>query len=330
MFDKISSVFVLLLLFAGGISAQSVSFKITKPPSHSLEFAVAFVVSLEITYPDNYSLKLKPFKSENYEILSSESSKPLLVNSKIKETFDFKIIPFTLGKSFFPAMNWILTDKKSGETKEIESPEIPLEISEMPKPKDLKGEIYDIYGICKPINYFLIGGLVLVALVFAVYFLFFGRRKCLSETTLADTRPPHIIALDELEKLLNCGLWQEGKIKFFYVRLSDILRDYIQRRFDVPAHKMTSFDLSRKLKNMIADKNIFLQIRNFFNSCDLVKFAKYMPGEQEKSKDIENLKTIIDLLHNWFIEQKLCSHPCSQTGVNSSGNPAGNAKQTNY
>jgi hypothetical protein len=98
--------------------------------------------------------------------------------------------------------------------------------------------------------------------------------------------PPHIIALRELDKLRNEKLWQNRKIKDYYTRLMDIIRIYIENRFDVPAMEMTSDEILGGLQSTgFEDNNLTERLRNVFYRADLVKFAKAepLPDENESS-----------------------------------------------
>ena len=47
----------------------------------------------------------------------------------------------------------------------------------------------------------------------------------------------------QLEKLKQAQLWQNGKIKAYYSDLSDILRLYIENRYNSPALEMTTDEI---------------------------------------------------------------------------------------
>ena len=90
--------------------------------------------------------------------------------------------------------------------------------------------------------------------------------------------PPHVVAWDRLQRAL--GLIHEADR--FCVEVSLIIRDYLEQRFDLHAPDRTTeeflFELqsSRRLsqghKQLLAD---------FLGACDMVKFAKAEPPEQE-------------------------------------------------
>jgi hypothetical protein len=98
--------------------------------------------------------------------------------------------------------------------------------------------------------------------------------------------PPHITALRELDRLRGEKLWQNNRTKDYYTRLSDIVRTYIEGRFDVRAMEMTSDEILGGLRNAgFEDNNLVDRLRKLFLLADLVKFAKAgpLPDENETS-----------------------------------------------
>ncbi len=52
--------------------------------------------------------------------------------------------------------------------------------------------------------------------------------------------PAHVIAFRELEKLRDEKLWQNGETKKYYTRLTEILRQYLENRFQVFSLELTT------------------------------------------------------------------------------------------
>ena len=97
--------------------------------------------------------------------------------------------------------------------------------------------------------------------------------------------PAHITALEQLQKLKEKGLWQKGMTKAYHTELTDILRAYIEARFQIPAMEATSAEVLGQLKTYgLAGEHLAL-LPKLFNVADLVKFAKYkaVPEENESA-----------------------------------------------
>jgi len=90
--------------------------------------------------------------------------------------------------------------------------------------------------------------------------------------------PAHIRAKRKLEEAL--GLIAQPKP--FVIVVSDTARTYLEERFNFHAPERTTEEFLRELagtKLLLPDQKESLG--NFLESCDLVKFAKYEPGENE-------------------------------------------------
>ncbi|MDR1347239.1 MAG: hypothetical protein LBJ63_02245 [Prevotellaceae bacterium] len=106
--------------------------------------------------------------------------------------------------------------------------------------------------------------------------------------------PPHIIAFKELSLLKTEKLWQQGKIKPYYTRITDIIRKYIEGRFSILAMEKTSDEILADIKkNKIDDVYSFDKLREMFYTSDLAKFAKYQPGPDENE---ESFKTAFEFV----------------------------------
>ncbi len=61
----------------------------------------------------------------------------------------------------------------------------------------------------------------------------------------------------------------------FSIRVSDILRDYLVAKFDLPARLQTSDEFLRTLENFAKfSSGTKLQLAQFLAKCDLIKFAR--------------------------------------------------------
>jgi hypothetical protein len=105
--------------------------------------------------------------------------------------------------------------------------------------------------------------------------------------------PPHVKALTALEKLDNEQLWQKGFIKDYHSRITEIIRNYFEERFDLPAMELTTTETIHHLKS-IKEKEIILDITyDFLSNADLVKFAKFQPLESVNEEMMKQAKEII-------------------------------------
>jgi len=136
-----------------------------------------------------------------------------------------------------------------------------------------------------------LSGIGLLAVIWFLIYFFRKRKKNEPVFKLKPKPiiPPHVIALDKLDKLRRKKLWQTGNIKSFYTELTDIVRTYIGGRFGIDAMEMTTFDIKSSLKNVDQiPKDYKEKLVNTLVMADLVKFAKEkpLPAENESSMNI--------------------------------------------
>lgn len=94
--------------------------------------------------------------------------------------------------------------------------------------------------------------------------------------------PPPIPAHVRAKRKLQQALELITQPKPFVIAVSDTARTYLEERFDFRAPERTTEEFLRELagtKLLLPDQKESLG--NFLASCDLVKFAKYEPGEKE-------------------------------------------------
>ncbi|MBE6173989.1 MAG: hypothetical protein E7147_00390 [Rikenellaceae bacterium] len=111
--------------------------------------------------------------------------------------------------------------------------------------------------------------------------------------------PPHIVAIEALEKLRNEKLWQNNKHKLYYSGLSDILRTYLAGRFEVGAMEMTTDEIAEALRVVDIEQKSKMDLLSVLRDADLVKFAKATPeaNDNELAYDkafyfVENTKPV--------------------------------------
>jgi hypothetical protein len=100
--------------------------------------------------------------------------------------------------------------------------------------------------------------------------------------------PPHIEAIQALDAIKLQKLWQQGREKEYYSEVSDVVRNYIERRFDVTAMEMTSGEILQAVRNISDVDFVFDNLKQMLFVSDMVKFAKYHPMSEENELSIGN------------------------------------------
>jgi len=240
-----------------------------------------------VKYKDGVAVTLPDFSEEigGFAILDV-SEKPVREEGDYKNiTRSYKLQTYTPGAYIIPEATVAYTDIE-GKTHAIITPQIFVDIKSTIK----EGEkVTDIRDIKLPVFlkeqlmlYVIIGGSALVVLVIILLGVYYYRKKLRDRLRYVPPRAAHEIAFEELEKLRAMDLVKQGKMKEYYIILSDIVRHYIERRFSIKAKEQTTQEFLYE----VATSAAFAEgpkdtIRKFLEICDMVKFAKYGPVPQE-------------------------------------------------
>ena len=106
--------------------------------------------------------------------------------------------------------------------------------------------------------------------------------------------PPHEEALLRLQQVKDEKLWQSGKIKEFYTEITDILREYMDRRFGINAMELTSEQILAFVRKNPEMEEVRQLLRQMLELSDLVKFAKFIPLEDENQRSMSDAFAFVE------------------------------------
>lgn len=133
-------------------------------------------------------------------------------------------------------------------------------------------------------------GLLVIALIIAYILL---RKKKGPIIPKKPKETPYEKALRLLSELDAQQLWQNDKVKEYYVELTDILRNYIEEQYNMAALELTSDELLASMRQERVLKVNRKLIKPVLQTADLAKFAKAKPLPQEHIDAMENTKAFI-------------------------------------
>jgi len=130
-----------------------------------------------------------------------------------------------------------------------------------------------------------LGLLLLVDLAFRLWRWYDSRRQPQEEVINPELlRPADEVALEKLDAIKATKIWKDGKVKEYQTELTDVVREYIGRRFGVQSTEKTSDETLRAMKPLI-EKDLYSNLSKMLQLADLVKFAKWhtTPDENERA-----------------------------------------------
>ena len=165
--------------------------------------------------------------------------------------------------------------------------------------------ITDIKGVYKaPIWWWGIFRWVLLAVLLAgvgvagYYLITYLQRRKLeeagNEVVTEPLRPAEEVALEKLDAIKEKKIWQQGQVKEYYTQLTDVVREYIARRFEVSSVEQTSDETLRDIRPLLSErKDLYDQLRKMLTLADLVKFAKWSTTPVEYELSLRNAYTFV-------------------------------------
>ncbi len=90
---------------------------------------------------------------------------------------------------------------------------------------------------------------------------------------------PHEKALQAIDALSTSSHSTAEEQKDYYTALTDVLRQYLDERFGINAMEMTSSEIIERLQQ--EDPGKIDELKEVFQTADLVKFAKYFTHDNE-------------------------------------------------
>ncbi len=110
--------------------------------------------------------------------------------------------------------------------------------------------------------------------------------------------PAHILAMEELKALENEKLWQNGKDKEYYTKLTEILRNYVEKVYYINSMEMTTDETMKSLRSIGMTDELLKLIEYILNKADFVKFAKYQSIAEDNISSMRNAIEFIKKSHN--------------------------------
>ena len=227
-----------------------------------------------------------------------------LGNNRIQINRDWILQSFDSGLYVLPPMQYIVGSDTFRSSGQLTLKVVPVNVdtlSNIHSYKPVEGVPFHLLDYLPDflVDYWWIFLLIIViaALGVAGYMLMTKKKELAVQ--LPVLMPPYEEAMVRLEELKGRQLWQSGQEKAYYTELTDILRNYIDRRFGINAMEMTSSEIIAKLLE-VNDKDAIADLRSLFETADLVKFAKHNPLMNENDA---NLINAIDFINETKVQE---------------------------
>ena len=288
-----------VLLLTGALSAQEPRVRTTLDKTLvrvgdrlELTIAIEHAPGETVLWPD--SLSLAPFEILAAEILSPEDAEDGVVSGA-----RFELTVFELGDLELPGLE-VGVERADGSSVPLFTD--PYGVTVESVGLDEGGDIRAIRGpLGMPISvvYLLPWLLLLLAVAIVGYWLWRRRRGGAVEDeprlSVLLPRLPHEEAYEALARLEASNLLGRGQIKEYHIAVSEIIRTYVEDRFEVGALEMTTGEVIEALGARDLERDTLEVFRDFLEACDLVKFAKLRPPPERCRRRLAQARELVDL-----------------------------------
>lgn len=169
-------------------------------------------------------------------------------------------------------------------------------------PKDVQDNPF-LWAEWSPLFWISVIMLLLVAVGAFLYIRLKQNKPIVLRMLIIKHIPAHKKALDAIDRIKQDKMQTSEDQKTYYTQLTDTLRQYIEERFGFSAKEMTSSEIIARL-NETGDPKMIAELRELFETADLVKFAKYSTLINENDLNLVNAINFIDQTKTQEVEHE--------------------------
>ncbi len=220
-----------------------------------------------------------------------------------EHVYELTVVAWEPGRQSFPPIPITYVPKGQGQLQQVTTAELEVEV--VPVLADEEAKV-DLRPLAPPVSVYekdwtlvivaaAAGGALLAAaaLWLAVRAVRRRRARARAEEPVVDLRPPHEIALARLEALGSSPLLDEADRKPFTFAMTEVVREYLGRRFGFNALDMTTSELLEALSAQPEALRVALE--RWLSACDLVKFARLPASREDATAMLREAVALVEM-----------------------------------
>jgi hypothetical protein len=141
--------------------------------------------------------------------------------------------------------------------------------------------------------YIVFGIALLASFITVLYFAFFRKQQKRITPLKPVTISLHDETMQKLQALDAKKLWQQDAVKEYYVELTDILREYMSRRYAIHAQESTSEEIAEMLVRAGVSGEMLKHANAVLYLADFAKFARSKPTAAENSRSMQQVTEFV-------------------------------------
>ncbi len=206
-----------------------------------------------------------------------------------KHIYHLTVSAFNTGNLKFPPLKFLLKEDAKIDT--IKTNPVDIKIASV-LPEGMK-DINDIKGMIEfpdplPVILLIIAICATVITLFLrKFYIKLTQKKGYKEQKI----PCWDRALNAIDLLLKEDFIGKGMVKRFYYTLTEILKRYLEERFNFPAIEQTTTEIVHSMKMLKLPWRD--EFRDLFQYADMVKYAKFIPPKEATDDIVKKSKELI-------------------------------------
>ncbi len=292
-----------MLAQAPKITASLDRYEIEIGEQVKLQLTAEYTPEINIQFP---SLTLNNEQMEVSEIKDIDSTK--LENGLIQKTQTILVQAWDTGQYVIPSMRFSYTNNSTKQARTLGTETLRFFVvsplaNALPDPQDstANADIKGIKGIKDmPFTWqdavpYILFGLLGLLILGGLYYWWRKRKQKLENVAayVPPSRPAHEIANEKLRDLESEKYWQQGEVKKYYSELTNIVREYLEGRYDILALESTTDEILKDLEKGDFEAGLWNKLKEMLQTADLVKFAKAKPSIEKHAGYLDDAKEIV-------------------------------------
>lgn len=301
--------FILSVLIILPVYAQEIS---VKAYTDSSDYLIGDHINftLLINHSDNVGIVTPFFRDslKKFEIIKELPVEKKKVENRNEIRYKYVLSYFDSAEVTIPQIRIFYRTKADTTLQAIQSDSLTLRIHKL----SVKVE-EDIKDVKPPVRipfdwltliFWILVALAILVIAYLLYKKYFRKKKVEEVSKPVIVLPPHEEALMKLDQLDREQLWQKGYIKEYHSRITEIIREYFEKRFGLPALELPTSEQLALLKR-IPDANQILELtESFLTNADLVKFARFVPMDGVNTEMMKQAIEIVNRTAQKKLEQQ--------------------------
>jgi len=265
----------------------------------STQYLVGDAITVHVTLSHPAGITFQPTGGDSLGSFTVIGREPFRQRGETETLTEVVVAKYDSGGAAIPAISFLYSLPGDSGSRTVSTNDLFASVRTVPV--DTAQEIRDLKPpLSIPIPLWeiaLYAGAVLLACALGYFLYRYWKKKRQAqggETSIPSLRPAHIIALEELGRLKDRHLWQQGLIKQYYSEVTEIFRRYVENRYRLMALEETTDEILDGLRKLRMSDDLLGRGRDILRQADLVKFAKHQPGVAEHEETMKYVYDFVD------------------------------------